>query len=85
MPFADITRNMDVELVLFVIQLSSLVPKALVARTGDVINAICTGESVEMPVELHALSAMAKSSPALKADSKMRSISPWRTPHVRLC
>ena len=70
MRFADITRNMDVELVLFVIQPSSLVTKGLVTRTGDVFNAICTGESVEMSVELHTSSVMAKFSPALKADGK---------------
>jgi hypothetical protein len=65
MRFADTSRNMDVELALFMIQLGFAGTKGLVARTGDIINAICTGEPAEMLVELHIFLAMAKSSPAL--------------------
>jgi hypothetical protein len=52
MRFADITRNMDVELGLFVIQPSSLVPKAW--RRGEEILLMLwgTGESVETHYQL---------------------------------
>jgi hypothetical protein len=57
---------MDVELALFVIQPSSLVTKGLVARTGDVINAMCTAESVELHCQLCRKQPRAKSGQPLK-------------------